>query len=140
MAKKITPAMLKKQVAAARRQASASASRRTAAKIEKNTGPVQRVGRSVDAGVAATKKFVKPAYEGGKKVFNGDLSGVRNLERKISTKVGKAYNQSLGFKGKNATVNKYVGRAVGGTGYMLGSTGVSLYKSYGDQKKEASGK
>ena len=83
---------------------------------------------------------MKPAYEGGKKVFNGDLSGVRNLERKISTKVGKAYNQSLGFKGKNATVNKYVGRAVGGTGYMLGSTGVSLYKSYGDQKKEASGK
>lgn len=98
------------------------------------------VGQKIDNAVKATAKFVRPAVKQVKKVYSGDLSGIRNLERKVSTKVGKAYNQSLGFKGKNKTVNKYVGRAVGATGYMLGETGVSLYKSYGDQKKEASGK
>jgi hypothetical protein len=98
------------------------------------------VGQKIDNAVKATAKFVRPAVKHVKKVYHGDLSGIRNLERKVSTKVGKAYNQSLGFKGKNKTVNKYVGRAVGATGYMIGSTGVSLYKSYGDQKKEASGK
>ena len=98
------------------------------------------VGQKIDNAVKATAKFIRPAVKGAKKIYGGDLSGIRNLERKVSTKVGKAYNQSLGFKGKNKTVNKYVGRAVAGTGYMLGETGVSLYKSYGDQKKEASGK
>lgn len=100
----------------------------------------QAVGAKIDKGIAATKKFLKPAVKEVKKVYKGDLSNIRKLERKVSGSVGKAYNQSLGFKGKNKTVNKYVGRAVAGTAYGLADTGVSIYKSYGDQKKEASGR
>lgn len=106
------------------------------------------IGQRIDKGVAATKKFLKPAVREVKKVYKGDLSNIRKLERKVSGAVGESYNRQLGFKAKNKFVNRMTGRAIGATTYNMGKIGYDLTygdystpsASYSDQKREATGR
>ena len=106
------------------------------------------VGQRIDKGIAATKKFLKPAVKEVKKVYKGDLSNIRNLERKVSGAVGGAYARNLGFKGKNKFVNRQIGRTVGAATYGMGKIGYDLAygdystpsNSYSDQKRDATGR
>lgn len=106
------------------------------------------IGQRIDKGVAATKKFLKPAVREVKKVYKGDLSNIRKLERKVSGAVGRSYVQQLGFKGKNKFVNRTAGRALGAATYNVGKIGYDLAygdystpsSSYSDQKRDATGR
>lgn len=106
------------------------------------------LGQRLDKGIAATKKFLKPAVREVKKVYKGDLSNIRKLERKASEAVGGAYARNLGFKGKNKFVNRQVGRTVGAGVYTMGKIGYDLAygdystpsNSYSEQKREATGR
>lgn len=106
------------------------------------------LGQRLDKGIAATKKFLKPAVREVKKVYKGDLSNIRKLERKVSGAVGGAYARNLGFKGKNKFVNRQIGRTVGAATYGMGKIGYDLAygdystpsSSYSEQKREATGR
>lgn len=127
--------------ASAVRSATSSTRSRTMRNVEKNMGGVQRAGRAVDRGIAATKDAYQRAQTGNtawQRGLNKGVDKTKKFTREAGTTIGRGYladgiSQKGAKRGTTNTVfgnmkNKNVRRAGYGIAGTVAGTGVGVAK------------